>query len=171
MSRMNIHESDYHVMRGSGIGSIFSNIFRGLVPLAKNLFSVGKRAVMSKTGQQVMKAAKRTAMDAGLDIVNDVLDGENLKASAKKNLRRSGKTMLQNVKKEMRGGKGAKRTTKACKKKTKKKKNASKPKKKKKKRSGKNERVSKKKSKPKKKKKKRGVGKRQSLPNLMRMWM
>jgi len=175
---MRVHESDYHVMRGSGIGSIFSNIFRGLVPIAKSLFSIGKKAVMSKTGQQVMKAAKRTAMDAGLDIVNDVLDGQNLEAVAKKTLRQSGDNMLRNVKKEMSGGRRGKKRRKKKRVASTKPRSRSRQKKKKKcvkkKRAPVRQgRVTKKKSKPRKGKKKKvtGLGKRQSAASIMRMWM
>jgi len=68
------HSSSHYEMRGSGIGSIFSNIFRKIVPFAKSLFGIGKKVVSSTTGQQVLKAAKRTAIDAGLNIAHDTLN-------------------------------------------------------------------------------------------------
>ncbi len=103
---MNIHRSDLYVQRGSGIGNIFTNIFRGLVPLASKLFHVGKKVVASPTGQKILTAAKRTAMDAGIDIASDVLRGENVKASTKKSLKKVGKHFLENAKKEFNKGGG-----------------------------------------------------------------
>ena len=109
------HQSEYYVMRGSGIGSIFSNIFRGLIPLAKKLFTVGKTVAQSPAGRKILKAAKRTAMETGLDIAHDTLEGQNLNSVANKNLKRVGKTFLSNVKKEMKpkkknkGARGIKR--------------------------------------------------------------
>lgn len=98
------HQSEYYSMRGSGIGSIFSNIFRGLLPLAKKLFSVGKAAAQSPAGRKILKAAKKTALDTGLDIAHDTLEGENVKTVAKRKIKGVGKTFLSNVQKEMKTG-------------------------------------------------------------------
>ena len=46
------HESDFYLMRGSGVGSIFSNIFKGLVPLLGKLISVGKKTAQSDIGKK-----------------------------------------------------------------------------------------------------------------------
>ena len=94
---MRVHESDLLLMRGSGIGSFFSNVFRGLIPIAQKLFSVGKAAATSTTGRQILKVARKNAIDAGLGIANDALKGENLKQAAVKNLKRSGKKMFSDV--------------------------------------------------------------------------
>lgn len=98
------HQSEYYAMRGSGIGSIFSNIFRGLLPLAKKLFSVGKAAAQSPAGRKILKAAKKTALDTGLDIAHDTLEGENVKTVAKRKIKGVGKSFLSNVQKEMKTG-------------------------------------------------------------------
>ena len=99
---MRVHERELIHLRGSGIGSIFSNIFRGLVPFAQKLFHFGKRAAASESGQRVMKAAKKSALRAGIDISHDALQGKNIKASAKKNLKHLGRHLAADVGHELR---------------------------------------------------------------------
>lgn len=105
------HTSSQYEMRGSGIGSIFSNIFRSIVPFAKRLFGFGKQVIQSSTGQQVLKAAKRTAVDAGLNIAHDTLNGVPLKKAAKKGLKKAKTDFAMNIDKELQGGKRKKKTT------------------------------------------------------------
>lgn len=107
-----IHTSSKYEMRGSGIGSIFSNIFRKIVPFAKKLFGLGKKVVSSTTGQQVLKAAKRTAIDAGLNIAHDTLNGVPLKTAAKRGLKKAKTDFSMNVDKELQGGKKRKKIVK-----------------------------------------------------------
>ena len=102
---MHFHESDLYYMRGSGVGSFFTNIFRGLVPLAKNLILGARKAAASKEGQQILNAAKKTALETGVNITHDALNGENLKGTLKKNLKRAGPSLLANLQEEFRGGK------------------------------------------------------------------
>ena len=64
---MRIHHSELYHMRGSGIGGIFSSVFRTLVPIAKTILGIGTRAAASPLGKQVLGAAKRSAVKAGLD--------------------------------------------------------------------------------------------------------
>lgn len=96
-------------MRGSGIGSIFSNIFRGIIPLASKAVNIGRKVISSPTGQKIMKAAKRTAIDAGLDIATDVLQGKNVKEAAKSNLKTVGTRFLDNASKEFETAGGKKK--------------------------------------------------------------
>lgn len=106
---MLIHRSDQYLMRGSGIGSIFSNIFRGIIPLASKAVNIGRKVISSPTGQKIMKAAKRTAIDAGLDIATDVLQGKNVKEAAKSNLKTVGTRFLDNASKEFETAGGKKK--------------------------------------------------------------
>lgn len=97
---MLVHESDLYTMRGAGIGSFFSNLFKGLIPLASKLFKVGTKAARSEVGQRVLNATKRTALEAGLDIAHDTLKGKNLKDSAKEHLTNAGDKMLEALDRE-----------------------------------------------------------------------
>lgn len=96
-SNMRIHQSELYHMRGSGVGSIFSTIFRRLIPIASNMFGFGKQVLQTKTGQKVLQAVKRPALQAGLDIARDALDGENVVKSIKKRGRQAGQQAMENV--------------------------------------------------------------------------
>lgn len=67
------------IQYGSGIGGVFSKIFRGIAPILK----------------QVAKTGGRELLNAGSKIVSDVLDKKSLSQSVKKNLTHSGKNMLK----------------------------------------------------------------------------
>lgn len=69
------------IQNGSGIGSVFSKIFRGIAPLLK----------------QVAKTSGRELIKAGSNIATDVLDGKSFSQSAKKNLSDSGKKLLKSL--------------------------------------------------------------------------
>lgn len=125
---MLVHRSDQYLMRGSGIGSIFSNIFKAIIPLASKAINIGRKVAASSTGQKIIKAAKRTAVDAGLDIANDVLKGENVKTSANKNLKSVGARFVDNAAKEFSTGGKKKKKKRASVKKNVKKKSKSKKK-------------------------------------------
>lgn len=99
------HTSSQYEMRGSGIGSIFSNIFRKIIPFAKRLFGFGKQVIQSPTGQQVLKAAKRTAVDAGLNIAHNTLNGVPLGKAAKQGMKKAKTDFAMNIDKELQGGK------------------------------------------------------------------
>ena len=78
------------------------------MPIAQKLFGIGKKVVQSDTGQSILKQAKRSALDAGLDIAHDVLTGQNVKQSTSKHLKQMGKSFVDNVDRELtkkRGGK------------------------------------------------------------------
>ena len=102
---MRVHESDYLVMRGSGIGSLFSNIFRGLIPIAKGLFNVGKKVVASPSGQRIMKAAKDSAIEAGIDLAHDALQGNNIKEATSKHISAAKRKVFDSMGDELRSKK------------------------------------------------------------------
>ena len=93
--------TDLHPLRGGGIGNIFSNIFRGLVPIAKSLFGIGKSLARTPGGQRILRTAQKSAVNAGLDIASDALSGENVIQSAKRNVGKVGKNLLRATKNEM----------------------------------------------------------------------
>lgn len=74
----------HYDMRGAGIGDIFTNILRPLIPMAwKGIKSIGRALVGSPITKNVAKEAKRSAMQAGLNVVGDVLQGKNVKKAFK----------------------------------------------------------------------------------------
>lgn len=107
---MRIHRSELYHMRGSGVGAIFSQLFRRLLPFASSL---ARKAINSPTGAKIMQSAKRNALKAGLDVTRDALAGENLKQSVKRRVKEAGKSIVH----DMGGKKGKKKGKKGKKKK------------------------------------------------------
>ncbi len=68
--------------RGYGIGSIFSNLIRGITPLFKSTF-----------GRQ----AASKLVNAGLNISNDLLEGKNFNESAKLRFKETGAALLDDA--------------------------------------------------------------------------
>ena len=72
------------IQYGSGLGSIFSGIFRSLIPVAKGAAkSVGKIAknkAVRSAGNYLKKEASRAMIDSALE----ALEGKKVGASAKK---------------------------------------------------------------------------------------
>jgi len=69
------------IQRGKGIGSFFSKMLRGAMPLLKS----GAKTV----GKQLLAS--------GSNIANDVMNGENLKTSTAKNFSVGGKRLLNSL--------------------------------------------------------------------------
>ncbi len=82
---MNFHQgSDFQ--RGRGFGSLFSGLFRSLVPIAKAGAHLGKRVLRS----DFVKNLSSQALDVGKDMVKniaaDVLSGKKFTESAEQEL-------------------------------------------------------------------------------------
>ena len=99
-----MNNSKFNVYRGvrgqrghGGIGNFFASLFRSAMPLMK----------------KSAKYLSREALNTSVRTAHDVMEGKNLKASLKKNLRKSGEDILDKtytyVKKKM-SGKGIKRS-------------------------------------------------------------
>lgn len=91
------YQSDLYRRRGAGIGSIFSSIYSTVVPLIKSALRIGSRVVKSPVGRSVVNSAKKTAMKAGLNVVNDALRGENVVQSTKRELKKAKGVLARNV--------------------------------------------------------------------------
>ncbi len=76
--------------RGAGVGSIFSGLFRALLPLAK---SAGK-------------AIGKQALRSGAEIASDVLAGQSLKQSTKRRSKAAAGKLLAQAQKRIQGGRG-----------------------------------------------------------------
>lgn len=79
---MSHHRGEYF-QRGRGLGSFFRAIIRTVLPI---ISSVGSKVVKSPITKNLIKTAKRSAIDAGLNVASDVLEGKNLGESLKSNL-------------------------------------------------------------------------------------
>lgn len=82
---MNFHQGN-NFQRGRGFGSLFSGLFRSLVPIAKVGASLGKRVLKS----DFVKGLSSKALDVGKDMVKniaaDVLTGKSFSESAEQEL-------------------------------------------------------------------------------------
>ena len=71
------------IQRGRGIGSTLSAVFKDVVPVVKVM---GQKIADSPITQQVVKTAKRSAREAGLNIATDVLEGRDFEESLSQNV-------------------------------------------------------------------------------------
>jgi hypothetical protein len=82
------------------VGSTFSKIYSAVVPFVKDkILPFVKKAVDSPTGQKLLGQAKKTAAQAGVEVVSDALKGRNVLDSSKRALGRA-KNRMQNTLKE-----------------------------------------------------------------------
>lgn len=88
---------DLTMQRGNGIGSIFSSLYNTVVPLVKSALGVGSRVAKSQIGKQVAKSVKKRAMKAGLNVVNDALQGENVLKATKREIKKAGGSVLSDL--------------------------------------------------------------------------
>jgi hypothetical protein len=72
-----------HVQRGRGIGGTLGSIFKAAAPAAMR---VGRKILASPVTKDVAHAAKRSALQAGLNVVKDTLSGRDAGESLKENL-------------------------------------------------------------------------------------
>ena len=83
---MNYH-SGLHWQRGSGIGSLFSGIFRGLMPAAKSTIKTIGRVAKSAPIKSVGKALKKEATKAAVETAIEALEGQPVGRKAKQRLK------------------------------------------------------------------------------------
>ena len=89
---MNYHRGP-RWQQGAGIGSLFSGIFRGLMPVAKSAIStIGKVAKSN-----VVKSAGRTLKKAALETALDALDNKPVGERAKQRLKTATRSILLNA--------------------------------------------------------------------------
>ena len=89
---MNYHRGP-RWQQGAGIGSLFSGIFRGLMPVAKSAIStIGKVAKIN-----VVKSAGRTLKKAALETALDALDNKPVGERAKQRLKSATRSILLNA--------------------------------------------------------------------------
>lgn len=82
---MLIHRGKY-IQRGGGFFQFVSSLVKKAIPVVKSIFG-------APVTQRVLKKAKNSAINAGLNLAGDTLKGENVKDSFKSNLKRVGKDL------------------------------------------------------------------------------
>ena len=93
---MNYH-SGLHWQRGSGIGSLFSGIFRGLMPVAKSTIKTIGRVAKSAPIKSVGKALKKEATRAAVETAIEALEGQPVGRKAKQRLKSATRGILLNA--------------------------------------------------------------------------
>ena len=88
---MNFHRGMYS-QQGSGLGSIFSGLFRTLVPVARN--AVGK-IVKNQGVRAAGKYLKNQATQAAVDTALEALQGKQVGVAAKRRLKTATQNILQ----------------------------------------------------------------------------
>ena len=88
-----LHRGPY-VQRGRGIGGVLSSMFKSVVP-ALQVF--GKNLLASPTTQDILKTAKESSLQAGLNIAKDTLRGKNFGESFKENVSTAKKAVTDSL--------------------------------------------------------------------------
>ena len=82
---------------GRGFGGIFRGLIKFFKPLVRFLIPSVTKAVNSKTGQKLLKEAKKSAVKAGVSTASDILSGENVKKTVSRNLKRASSDVLKKM--------------------------------------------------------------------------
>ena len=68
--------------RGNGLGSFFGRLFRSILPVAKNI------------GKSALKTVGKEALHLGANVMNDVVQGRNVKQALKKQGKKSTQKLI-----------------------------------------------------------------------------
>ena len=84
---------------GRGIAGIFRGLAKFFKPLINFLTPAVSKIVKTKTGQKLLKEAKKSAFKAGISTASDILEGKNVKDSMGDNLKKAGNSIINNMSK------------------------------------------------------------------------
>ena len=84
---------------GRGIAGIFRGLAKFFKPLINFLTPAVSKIVKTKTGQKLLKEAKKSAIKAGISTASDILEGKNVKDSMGTNLKKAGNSIINNMSK------------------------------------------------------------------------
>ena len=93
---MNYH-SGLRWQRGSGIGSLFSGIFRGLMPVARSAVKTIGRVARSAPIRSAGRALKKEATKAAVETALEALEGQPVGRKAKQCLKSATRGILLNA--------------------------------------------------------------------------
>lgn len=81
------YRQDRYLQHGNGLGSFLAGVVRKIVPwlsrTAPKVMKVASKAAQSKTGQQLIKTAKKAGKQAALEATASALKGEPKKGAKK----------------------------------------------------------------------------------------
>jgi len=87
------------MQRGRGIGSFFTTLFRALTPVKNMALSLGKKAVQSNLGKELINEAKQTALQSGIHMASNVLNKKDITDGVEDDLLQGGKNMSSSLEK------------------------------------------------------------------------
>ncbi len=90
---MNFHRGA-PIQQGAGLGSIFSGLFRTLVPVAKTAAKTVGKIAKSKGVRSAGRYLKKEATRAALDSALEALEGKKVGTAAKRRLKTATKNIL-----------------------------------------------------------------------------
>lgn len=68
----------YPMQAGRGIGSFFGALKRVLTPISRTVLKIGKKAVKSKLGKELIDDAKQAALETGIQMSSNVLKNKDI---------------------------------------------------------------------------------------------
>lgn len=92
---MYIHRGPF-IQRGRGIGSLLGSLFRGIVPALKAL---GTSLLSSPVTKAIGNTAKDAAIETGIKMAADAIEGKNMKQSLDENLLKARKRVAESIRK------------------------------------------------------------------------
>lgn len=92
---------NYHVgpryQSGTGWGSLFSTVIKGLTPIAKSAIGFGKRAARSAIGREVKKAVTDTIKDAAISTLASAVEGGDTQQALEESLGRGRQRLGESI--------------------------------------------------------------------------
>lgn len=105
---MNFHAGARY-QRGRGIGSLFSGLLRGFMPVLNMGLNAGKKMIQSDLGKNLTGALADTGKAAIKNIAADLLEGKNIANTTQEELSNARKKLASTLR-----GSGSKRKRKSC---------------------------------------------------------
>ena len=101
-------ESPVSYQKGEGFGSFFKMLFKNVAPLAKKVAGETKNLVGKALKSDIAKQAGRELLNQGIEtsvnILGDIVDGQNVKESVKSNLNTAKQNIANTLKSAVKSG-------------------------------------------------------------------
>ncbi len=89
-----MYHTGVYLQRGRGLGNLLSGLFRAVLPAAKTL---GKGILNSQLTKDIAETAKKSAINAGLNLASDLVAGNNMKTSLENNVEAARENMSKTL--------------------------------------------------------------------------
>lgn len=99
------YHTGYSVQSGRGIGSLFSGLFKALIPMGKTAVKIGKKFIKNPVVKNLVKEAKNTALQTGLHMATNILENKNVSEGVKNDINKGKQKMADTLKQVSKGAK------------------------------------------------------------------